>query len=176
MTPRSCGARSWAARAIRSRAPSARPSATRKMEAKGSSGGQRRRSEGRRSKRPSRKWLTEIADKTRKMVRDPSPKGGRESVARPTDRAIGRDPASMAGAVRGPPNLNSLAQPTSGRRGRPQGRAKLTGKLAAMTILRHPLAAGAGPTSHAAVMAVAVPSAMDRRDRPAIDALKARQG
>ena len=75
-------------------------------------------------KEPSRKWLTEIADKTRKMVRDPSPKGGRESVARPTDRAIGRDPASMAGAVRGPPNLNSLAQPTSGRRGRPQGRAK----------------------------------------------------
>src|SRR6476661_6101657 len=54
--------------------------------------------------------------------------------------------------------------------------ARLAGTLAAMTVLRHALAADARPTPHTAVMAVAVPSAMDRRDRPVINALKARQG
>ena len=45
-----------------------------------------------------------------------------------------------------------------------------------MAVLRHALSADAGPTPHAAVMAVPVPAAMDRRERPLVDTLKARQG
>src|SRR5262245_46592658 len=46
-----------------------------------------------------------------------------------------------------------------------------------MTIVRHALAADAEHiASHAAVMTVAVPSAMDRHDCPVVDAPNARQG
>ena len=101
------------------------------------------------------------------MVRDLPRKGGREFVARPTDRAIGRNPAGMAGAMRDPYESEFAREGTkeAGGEDRPQGRARLADTLAAMTILRHPPAGKlAGPTSHAAVMAVAVPSAMDRRN------------
>ena len=90
--------------------------------------GKLRRSKAKVRRSSVKETIKEVADRDCRQDPQDGPRpvaqGRAEFVARPTDRAIGRDPASMAGAVRGPPNLSSLAQPTSGRRGRPQGRAK----------------------------------------------------
>src|SRR5262245_44380717 len=67
--------------------------------------------------------------------------------------------APSAGARDGPSTRSANEQ-------RAARAARKAGTLAAMTILCYALAAAAGPTPHAAVMAVAVPSAMDRRDCP----------
>ena len=61
------------------------------------------------------------------MVRDPPPKGGREPVARPTDRAIGCDPASMARVVREPPE-SEFARATEKRAAGPPTRSGKAGR------------------------------------------------
>src|SRR5262245_9378824 len=65
----------------------------------------------------------------------------------------------------------------AGGKGRPQGQQGWLTTLTAMTIIRYEPAADTEHIApHAAVMAVAVPSAMNRCYRSVIDALKARQG
>ena len=59
----------------------------------------------------------EIADKTRKMVRDPLPKGGRESVVRPTDRTIRARPGQHGWGGPGP-SKSEFARATDKRAAR----------------------------------------------------------
>jgi hypothetical protein len=85
-------------------------------------------------------------------------------------QSSGEAPGPRSGASRGLQRFWCAPTLIRQRKQRPGG------TLAAMAVLRHALAADAGPTPHAAIMAVPVPAAMDRRERPLVDALKARQG